>query len=186
MGVMFLIEVGIGIMIFALLLFGAYVLDSILKCKLFTLFGTCNPVFGWIPFYSSYLLGKTCTGRDGQQTGLFGVVLPNWVWEFGWVVSIVIFVVCIALRLSSLLYPLQFVANAAYYSFLWSFFYSRLEGRHEPEIRGMAILSGVVGVVALVKILSTPQGNVYSLQNDVYPMETTEGKAEEGFGDYFD
>lgn len=171
MGVAFFAGMMIGLIIIGVIIFICYVCDSIMKMKIFRLFGTAAPIMAWIPWYSSYLLGKTCTGRDGQNIGIFGMSVPNWLWEFGWVLPAVFSVLSGNEHWAGLMLGASQVFSIIYYCSIYSFLYSRLEGKPEPEVRVEAILSGIIGLVGLIKILGNPTTNVFSLQNDVYPVE---------------
>lgn len=171
MGVAFFAGFLIGIIILAVIVFICYVCESIMKMKIFRLFGTASPIMAWIPWYSNYLLGRTCTGRDGYNIGIFGMSLPNWLWEFGWVLPTVFSLLSGNEHWAGVMLAASQVFSIIYWCSIYSFLYSRLEGRPEPDVRIEAILSGIIGLVGLIKILGNPTINVFSLQNDVYPME---------------
>lgn len=149
------------VMLFVLMTF--YVLDSLMKAKVFSLFKIAPPSYGWIPFYSDYLLGKVCNGKDGYNIGVLGVVFPNWFFEYGWLLLIPAYYY---FGLMSLL-----CVCFLYYGSIFTFIYSRMEGKYEAQVRAVAIISSLVRIVAQFKILSSPVSTVYSVDNDVYPEE---------------
>lgn len=160
-----------------------YIMDSLLKAKIFRLFGTCSPGLAWVPFLSSYMLGRTCNGKDGQNIGLFGMSVPNWLYNFGWLAyPACVFVFGFLNRVSgghlhignlgTITYN---VITFLYWGSIYSFLYSRLEGRPENEVRLVSIVSASIGLVGFVKIISSPNVQVYSLDNDEFPIEGTPG-----------
>lgn len=173
--------VGLVVLFFVILVVCliSYIFESLVKMKVFKLFGTCNPALAWVPIVSQYMLGKTCNGKDGQNAGIFNMRVDNWMYNFGWLA----YPVCaiaggILNRIFGGAFPIARVASIAYEVFtfyywgsIYSFLYSRLEGRPESEVRVMAILSAVFGIVGFVKVLSAPNAQVYSLDNDVFPVE---------------
>lgn len=140
-----------------------YVLDSLMKAKVFSLFKIAPPSYGWIPFYSDYLLGKVCNGKDGYNIGVLGVVLPNWFFEYGWLLLIPAYCYFGVMSLLCVCF--------LYYGSIFTFIYSRMEGKYEAQVRAVAIISSLVRIVAQFKILSSPVSTVYSVDNDVYPEE---------------
>ena len=170
--VMFLLILGVVLLI-------GYVFDSILKMRIFKLFGTCAPIMAWVPFVSSYYLGRTCNGRDGGQEGIFGIRVPNWLFNFGWLLPTALSGVWIGISAisggnlgsSGVLGTFSQCMMFIYWSSIYSFLYSRLEGRYEREVRVISIISALFGVVGLIKILTMPTTQVYSLDNDVFPDE---------------
>ena len=181
----------IGLGVIFLILFIAivisYVLNSLVYMKVFKMFGTCNPILAWVPFVSSYMLGKTCNGRSGENNGIFGVRVPNWMYNFGWAFPFAAFALSFTIGVVSVLtnVDLGFIGtvlwyavqafNFLYYASIYSFVYSRMEGKYENQVRVISIVSAIFGIVWLIKILGAPVGQVYSLDNDMYPEDTGVG-----------
>lgn len=174
-----------GLIIFVVLyVIISHILTALICVKIFRLFGTCNPVYGWVPFLNLYMLGKTCNGKNGENPGIFGVRCHNWFWNYGWAtpLAVVAFAFVLAVFTVVTTIDLSFFSTILGYSsqavmFLWwcsiySFIYSRMEGRYENEVRVIAIVSWLIGIVALAKILGAPNQQVYSLENDMYPVDT--------------
>lgn len=159
-------------------------MNCLLLMKIFNVFKPCDPIVAWIPFVNSYYLGVCCNGKDGQNVGLFGQSIPNEVYNFGWIAGTAILIVTGWLSnpfLSSISGLASFVVSVLYSACIWSFMYSRLEGKTEEEVRGIAILSGIVGLVAFVKVLTSSGLKVYSQPNDIYPTERS-GSVVGGYG----
>lgn len=169
-----LVWLGFMFIFLVLLMIAGYVMNCMLLMKIFNVFKPCDPIMAWIPFVNSYYLGVCCNGKDGQNVGIFGQSIPNEVYNFGWIAGTAILVVTGWLSnpfLSSIGGLASFVVSVLYSACIWSFMYSRLEGRAEEGVRGIAILSGIVGLVAFVKILTSSALKVYSQPNDIYPTE---------------
>lgn len=185
----FFFALGVVVLVMILFLFISYIFDSLLKMKIFKLFMPCSPVIAWVPFLSSYYLGRCCNGKDGQNIGIFGISVPNWMWNFGWCAGIAInLAVNVVSRITGL--NLGFISGSGvlalsmlYYMCIYSFLYSRIEGRPEPEVRAESILSAVIGIVGLVKILTCGVDSVYSLPNDEFPEESR-GSSGGYYGDF--
>lgn len=179
-----LVWLGFMFIFLVLLMIAGYVMNCLLLMKIFDVFKPCDPIMAWIPFVNSYYLGVCCNGKDGQNVGLFGQSIPNEVYNFGWLAGTAILVVTGWLSnpfLSSISGLASFVVSVLYSACIWSFMYSRLEGRTEEEVRGIAILSGIVGLVAFVKILTSSGLKVYSQPNDIYPTGRS-GSVGGGYG----
>lgn len=176
----FIFVVFIVVIVLFVFLLISYILDSIMKMKIFKLFGTCSPVLAWVPYLSSYMLGRMCNGKSGENLGIFGMRVPNWLWNVGWLFPTFCYVA--GLTLSNLVPSLTVVfsmltyASQAftfiYWASVYSFLFSRMEGKYENEVRVLAIVSVFIPLVALIKILATPAKNVYSLENDLFPEDT--------------
>lgn len=169
----------VAIFIAVALLIG-YIIDSIMKMKIFRLFGTCSPGLAWVPFYSSYLLGRTCNGLNGENIGIFGMRVPNWFYNFGWLVPTFLAFIGAGIYGASQgnISAFGFLGTASrvfefiYWSSIWSFLFSRLDGRYEQEVRVIAIISAIFGVVGFFKVLLDGSDQVYSLENDMFPQES--------------
>lgn len=157
-----------------------YLLDSYAKFKLFRLFGVAAPSCAFIPFYSNYLLGHMCTGRDGYFDGLFGMAIPNIVMEIGWLYMFASYFGAVNMRLLPFISREQaellfagavFLFGLVYWSNIWAFVFSRLEGKSVDDVVCISIVSSIIGVVALVRVISFTGKQVYSMENDVYPYE---------------
>lgn len=170
-----------------------YILSSFVRMKVFRLFGTCAPAMAWIPFVSNYYLGKTCNGLDGGNIGIFGMRVPNWMYNFGWLFGVGASVVANALD-SFVPGAWEFASTFSqvflflYWASIYSFLFSRMEGRYENEVRIISVISGIFGWVGAFKVLVTPVDSVFSLQNDMYPEQkaTRWSSPGEPWGDEYD
>lgn len=183
LGVVFLIVAALAYV------FGGYVLSSMMRYKVLRLFGTCEPILGWVPFIGDYMLGLTCNGRDGSNIGIFGFNMPNWLYNFGWILpssyavvgSVLNTIVSVNVPKLGLLSGISLACTIIafiYRASIYYFLFSRFEGRDDGDVTVFAVLSGLLGLIGIAKVLSTRVTKVYSMQNDVYPVE--EGG---GYGD---
>lgn len=124
------------------------------------------PWFAFIPFVNKYALGDICTQTTGGlQSVISGVVLPNFVLQFGWVItSILPFVPYVGGILG-------IVWAVFYFGTICDFIYKRVEGQ---DNKVLACLSGYFRIILFVKILlwNLPARGCQfrSMSTDVYPL----------------
>lgn len=152
-----------------------YLVGSQAKKRVFELFGTCRPWIARIPLFSTYMLGKTCNGLDGRNAGIFNLRVPNWLYNFGWLISLATKVAGIfvgwSTALGVVLIVLPHTVIFVYRSSLYAFLFSRVDRVDEHAVRKVAIVSSFIHIVAYCKLLSASTNTVYSHDNDRFYVE---------------
>lgn len=175
------IALGIGVILFGIMLYVllSWLFSSLIRYRVLKLFRPCSPAIGFVPFIGQYMVGKCCNGKDGQNTGIFNTRMSNFFWNWGWCSYFFCFIMFAALNyvtdgsplLAKFFVTVAQVFNFMYWSSLYAFLYSRIEGKPESEVRVIAIVSTIIGIVGIVKVLTIGVTQVYSLPNDIYPLE---------------
>lgn len=182
MAILMICIVGVLISAIVMMVLGVvkYVATSLVRVKILKLFGTCNPVLGWIPIVGDYYVGMTCTGKDGQNTGIFGWSIPNFLFQFGWLSSLAVSFgdAWYAYNNTTNLQRTLIFASFWFLQFLWlasvcTFVLSRAQGVAEDRVTVSAVFSAMFLIVRVLLILSIRVPNVFSRDNDIYPLEST-------------
>lgn len=185
-----LVTAGVMLLVVALIYIVGWIIDSCMKMKVFRMFGTCSPILAWAPCVSSYMLGRTCNGKDGGMVCFAGKrcsnAFLNWGWTFSFICTFLSRFLSGVLQVGAvegappvvtdfiLGIPwgtISIAFNIYYMSCIYSFIFSRMNGRPERDVRGISFVSAVFEIVAVFSILCNKHGQVYSLENDMFPEE---------------
>lgn len=139
----------LGAVLFVFVIFGiaiwclwGYACMKVLKALDYT-----NPWMAWIPFLNTFALAN-CTADEDGNTKIGNWKLPTIVFSFwfvaGWILSYV----------PSVGSLLNLLLQVACMGTCFSYIYSMCENKEEKDVTTIAVVSGFVPIVALVKFLS--------------------------------
>lgn len=137
---------GMGVLLFVLVAvsIAAYVWTALEYSKVLKALGYKNPWMAWIPLANMYALADVIRGDD-TETVVWGKSVPAMLFNFWWAISMVC---CFIPGIGTVLYT---VLRVVCLGNCFAYIYAAVEGKEVDEVKGIAIASGFIPIIALIK-----------------------------------
>ena len=121
-----------------------YVWTAVVYQKVLKHLGYKNPWMAWIPYVNNYAVADVIRG-DNDKTNVLGLELPYMLFNFWWLIGIVITRIP---NVGSILYlALQIICLGTCFKTI----YAKCEQKDPSEVAALAYVSGFIPIIALIK-----------------------------------